>query len=346
MLLVVFGNSFFPVAVASTSPVPNPFLLYFCFAAPNILIVYGFLTSRYRTAVLDRGLWLFVARKLRTPDGVLAMTAGLGLAFFVAATSFLDTAIVTVIFGAWVIPFIISQRRKDPQQRYHNHRWDTWVLLTVSCCGVGFVTFSQTQVAGSGLGKTLAGVTLASAGTILASFVSYRFRVGTQLWYHHQKTYSEMNKRFDELGAQILVMNLFSMGALIISFLILAATSPQSITGLPQVFVPQDIVILTSAAGLSALASIAFRAANLNTTNLSINSMTYLTPLVAVTWLWAANVLNVTRPDLLVLGTVAVVTGNLLVNTPTTEPARTKPLSPRSLPAPVNPEPSAAPGST
>ena len=63
-----------------------------------------------------------------------------------------------------------------------------------------------------------------------------------------------------------------------------------------------------------ALGSMAWRIANLTTSNLGTNALGYASPVIALALLWVFSQAVVSSPGLLVIGTVAVVASNLLIN--------------------------------
>ena len=62
-----------------------------------------------------------------------------------------------------------------------------------------------------------------------------------------------------------------------------------------------------------ALGSMAWRIANLATSNLGTNALGYVSPLLALVLLWTFSQSEISRPGLLVTGAVAVVASNLLI---------------------------------
>ncbi len=61
-------------------------------------------------------------------------------------------------------------------------------------------------------------------------------------------------------------------------------------------------------------ASISWRNANIITSNLGINAIGYSTPALTLLWLFLFWNIEVERPGLLIIGTAAIVTANLLIN--------------------------------
>ena len=63
-----------------------------------------------------------------------------------------------------------------------------------------------------------------------------------------------------------------------------------------------------------ALGNIAWQIANLTTSNLGTHALGYASPLLALVLLWVFSQAEVSRPSLLVIGAIAVVASNLLIN--------------------------------
>ena len=57
-----------------------------------------------------------------------------------------------------------------------------------------------------------------------------------------------------------------------------------------------------------------YRLGNLINRGLGINAITYLSPLLALVWLFAFSQVEVSRVDYLIIGAAAIITANLLIN--------------------------------
>ena len=80
--------------------------------------------------------------------------------------------------------------------------------------------------------------------------------------------------------------------------------------------IPARVVSSAIVAGVVflSIANIAWRKANLATHELGINTMSYLTPVLGLIWLFAFSQVGVIRVDYLIIGTAAILTANLLIN--------------------------------
>ena len=63
-----------------------------------------------------------------------------------------------------------------------------------------------------------------------------------------------------------------------------------------------------------AVGGLAWRFANLSTNNLGVNSLAYLTPVLALAWLFLYSQVNVPKVDFLIIGTAVVIIANMLIN--------------------------------
>ena len=73
-------------------------------------------------------------------------------------------------------------------------------------------------------------------------------------------------------------------------------------------------IALGTGAVVASIGRTAMRMANLTTTNLGINAMTYAVPVVSLVWLLLFDQTEVLRLDYLVIGAVAIVTTSLLIS--------------------------------
>ena len=74
------------------------------------------------------------------------------------------------------------------------------------------------------------------------------------------------------------------------------------------------MISILGGALIAGIADVAFRIANSYTNNLGVNALSYLTPIVALGWLGLFSQAAVSRLDLLLVGTMAVMVANLLIN--------------------------------
>ena len=311
----VFLNSWTPLAVALVGGTVGPFVFQFWAYSTMSLVWLVYLIWTHPGLVRHSDIWTWILRRLPTRDGVLAMLNGFNLTFFVGATLFLDTALVTVITGGWLILFVAYRKQHDP--RYQRMTGQHWLLLSIAMAGVALVTFSQAGgITTEGGWRLLWGVLLAAASAVCGSWISFRFRLGIEL-YHDRYSMSDISDtRRDELAC-VLAVSIVTSVASILSGLLIGLTVFPGDTG-PGThlggFVSTPVVWLIAIGIVSALGNIAFRYANLEATNLGVNAMQYLRPVLSLVWLAVFATITVYRTDFLWVGAAAVIAVNALIN--------------------------------
>lgn len=312
----VFLNSWTPLAVALVGGTVGPFVFQFWAYSTMSLVWLVYLIWTHPGLVRRSDFWTWIIRRLPTRDGVLAMLNGFNLTFFVGATLFLDTALVTVITGGWLILFVAYRKQHDP--RYQRMTGQRWLLLSIAMAGVALVTFSQAGgITTEGGWRLLWGVLLAAASAVCGSWISFRFRLGIELYHDRYKSMSDISDtRRDELAC-VLAVSIVTSVASILSGLLIGLTVFPGDTG-PGThlggFVSTPVVWLIAIGIVSALGNIAFRYANLEATNLGVNAMQYLRPVLSLVWLAVFATITVYRTDFLWVGAAAVIAVNALIN--------------------------------
>ena len=263
--------------------------------------------------VRRKDIWTFTFGQLRTRDGVLASLNPFFYVPFVWAVLFLDTSIVTIIVAASSILFVMFRKRHDRQrsvQRYKHLVAQDWWLFAVALFGIILVILSQSGglVIEGAWWRIPAGLALAVGSTLFDSFTAHGFKLGENLYVKtvpDQPAGTEGSRT--EVACILIVTITTSTAATLTGLLVVLLSSPDALFS-------DSIVGLTIGGALSGLGAIAYRYANLETSNLSINAMDYLQPILALGWLWLFATVNVVRTDWLVVGATAVVAVNALIN--------------------------------
>ena len=317
MAVSVFLASWTPLAVALVGGTVGPFVFQFWFSLAMCLVWFAYLIAAHPQLVgRHDSVWLWIARRLRTRDGVLAMLNGFNQTLFVWAALFLDAAVVTVITGAHVILFVAYRRQHDRSNRYRRMGFQDWLLMGAALAGVGLVTLSQFGgVTTEGGWRLLWGVLLAVACAFTASWMSFRFRLGKRLYDRGRGTAEGVEDRKDELACVLAVSLVANVPGMVSSLLIGLTFFPgETGTGVLSGFVSVPVVWVVILGTASSLGHIAFVHANLETTNLGVNAMNYLNPVLSLVWLgWFATV-DVARADFLWVGAATVIAANALIN--------------------------------
>ena len=312
----VFLNSWTPLTVALVGGAVGPFMFQFWAYSTMSLVWLVYLIWTHPGLVRRSDIWVWIIRQLPTRDGVLAMLNGFNLAFFVSATLFLDTALVTVITAGWLILFVAYRKQHDP--RYQRMTGQHWLLLSIAMAGIALVTFSQAGgITTAGGWRLLWGGLLAAASAVCGSWISFRFRLGIELYHDRCKSMSDVSDtRRDELACVLAVSIVTSLASILSGLLIGLIVFPGD-TG-PGThlggFVSTPVVWVIAVGIVSALGNIAFRYANLEATNLGVNAMQYLRPVLSLVWLAVFATITVYRTDFLWVGAAAVIAANALIN--------------------------------
>ncbi len=313
----VFMMSWTPLAIALTGSAVGPFVFQFWFHLPMSVLWWIYLLWT-RPGLIRRGdIWAWIVRRLRTCDGVLATLNGFNSALFVWATLFLDTALVTVITAAWLILFVVYQRRHDSRGRYRRLAVQDWLMLGTAMSGVALVTLSQAGgVTTEGGWRLLCGFLLAVSTALCLSWISFRFKLGQELYRFRYKGTTEINDPMDELACVLAVSIVTNLPGVLGSLLIGLTFFPaQSEPGTYLAgFVSIRVVWIIAFAIAATFGNIAFRYANLETTNLAVNAMQHLRPVLSLVWLAVFATITVYRTDLLWVGAAAVISVNALIN--------------------------------
>lgn len=309
----VFLNSWTPLVVAVAGVAVGPFVFQFWISVVMALVWFVWLVWACPGFVGRGGVWVWVVRRFLTRDGVLAMLNGFSMAGFVGAALFLDTALVTVITAGWLILFVGSRKRQD--SRYQRMVGQRWLLLCVALVGVAFVTFSQADgvstVGGWGL---LWGVLLATVSAVSGSWISFRFRLGTEL--HRCASGGGLENGGGELACVLVVSVVTSAASIVGSFLLGLVVFPVDVGSGVYLggFVSTSVGWVLVIGVVSGLGNIAFRYAHLEASNLGVNAMQYLRPVLSLVWLAVFATIVVHRTDFLWVGASAVVAANALIN--------------------------------
>lgn len=314
MGLSVFLLSWEPLAAALVGDTVGPFVFQFWNLLTAALVWFAYLVWAHPGLAGRSDVWVWILRRCRSRDGLAAILPGFYVAFFVWATLFLDTALVAVITGGWLILFVVYQKRhddKDDSGRYLRLTVQDWLLMAVAMLGVALLILSQSGgVATEGGWRLLAGVLLATASAGCGSWISFRFKLGTELYRcRYKATTDTPDDRGDELACVIAVSIVTSLPAMAGGLLI-------GLTFFPAQggFVSAPVVWVLAVGIVGALGNIAFRYANLLTSNLAVNAMQYLEPVLSLVWLAAFATVTVVRTGFLWVGAAAVISMNALIN--------------------------------
>ena len=237
-----------------------------------------------------------------------------GFALFALGLTFVDVSIAAILletrplFLILIIAFLFKGT-----QRYRNISAGTMIFMFLSIAGVALVILSQNDtpqplpVIGADFADftTLIGVLLVLMAAIGgAAAPACTLKLGKSLADKHSHT-ENRNVREIVFALFITCIGLFISGCILCA-IGLIVSEPIS---WHQLFYAITGGLLVNSIGIAA-----FRVANLKTDDLGLNALAYITPLVTLIWLWLLSILDVPHPDYLIIGAMAIVASNLLIN--------------------------------
>jgi drug/metabolite transporter (DMT)-like permease len=229
-------------------------------------------------------------------------------AFFAWSTLYIDVAVSAVVFGTWPLFMVITTSLLfRGSARYQRITIDFFALLVLGLIGFIFVTAGKsTEALGFVVsGNDLKGVGLALAGGVLSSWLaSFTLKCGAEI---KNKMYAAGVRGVTDLFCVAVCLFLCRFfGALLPLALAFFSAETPTASGLIYGTIAGAVV-----GGVSALM---YRQANLSTKNLGINALPYARPIIAISLLWIFTGIGVARPDFFVIGVVAIIAANLLIN--------------------------------
>ncbi len=253
----------------------------------------------------------FSMRRLSGLSLVYSAFGKFNYALFAIAAQSVAISVVAVVFEIWPIVMIILMGvlfRDDPQ--YRRTGLGLFSMLCLCFVGIAFVTLAGgadlfgTECRFAGI--ALAVVAALAGGSKNAVLFKWGKVLGRQLEDPDvTRESSDSLYTFGTLLGQFLAQLLCVILSVVVGFGV-----GEYITGKVLVY---SIVGGMASAGI---ADVFFRRANASSDNLGINALSYLTPVFAVLWLlpFAGWVLDLRSTGYLVIGIIAIVTANVLLN--------------------------------
>ena len=275
-----------------------------------------------------------IIKKKERKHAFLFLVGGLDYVLFTVSAQFVGYAVIAVVYEVWVFLFVfyMSYIYKN-EQRYKFTVLATTLLTLLAFFGVIFVLISQYKADSffENYKNLILGGGLAFCAAVCTCLAAHGF-----LWATNMKNaYRKMNKQlaadavntdiFSNLGnsktKNIVIEICFSVFLFIIRNLVVALLvvlvgigTGENVKEFAGHVIEGHWVPILAIGGIIAVAGILWRMSNLLTDNLSINAMSYLTPIFTVFCLWALFGIDIEYTGLFIIGTLAVVVANLLIN--------------------------------
>ena len=245
---------------------------------------------------------------------LISIVGSCGFVLFALGLAFVDISVAAILFETrpLFLMLLVAFLFKGTK-RYNRITLGTLIFVFLAFAGVALVILSHNtapqplQSIGSGFASTgtLIGVAFVLAAAICGATRGSALKMGASL----AETHSQGKKgTTDELAFVVFmncIGNAIAGGVLCAIGLILSETVTSH-----QMLYAIMAAILVDSVGI-----VAVRAANLKTDELGVNALAYMTPLVALVWLWTFSILDVSHLDYLVIGAMGVMAANLLINT-------------------------------
>ena len=276
-----------------------------------------FLLARHRPLLCDsrvRGVLLGSVLRLdrRAIWFLLGTVSGLDYALFAWSSRHVDVAVTTVLFETWplFLVFLMALLYRGAG-RYRRPTPALVLLLVVGFGGCGLVVSSQHGglggVFGFGVHHLTLGVGLALLAALATSLSAYLFRwasaMSGALAPYRGVSGGGVSLELFGVAVGMVVSDVFSISMnAVIGF-----GAGESLSFIPMMVGFLGGILIYS------LGSLAWRAANLLTSNLGVNALGYAAPLLALGLLWVFSRADVARLDYLVVGAIALIAVNLVV---------------------------------
>ena len=313
MIMSVVGYSMIPLMVASGSGGDSPFLFVAGWRFGVALGLTVFLATFFGDVLFHAEVVRLILRRMITWSMFFVILSQFDYVFFAWATRFVDVSVAAILFETWPIFLILLTALLFRREaRYRTIRPDVILLLVVGFVGFAFVAASETGGLGdwsdAQFADTLVGVGLVVLAIVLTTTAAYQFRWGVDLSRAlPRQLLTNKNSAMVDICCVVASSWIGNFIASGINVVVGVASGETISTG---------AITFALIGGIfgNALGNIAWRAANLMTTNLGINAISYATPIFSLIWLFLFAQVHIARVDLLIIGAVAIISTNLLIN--------------------------------
>ena len=313
MIVSVIGYSLIPLLVASGRGADSPFLFG---AGWRLGVGFGlsvFLFTFFRDVLFHKEVLSLIYERMKTWAMLFIILSQFDYVAFALATRFVDVSVAAILFETWPIFLILlTAILFRGEARYRAVKPDVIMLLMIGFVGFWFVAASETggfgNWSGSQFTDTLIGIGVVILAIILTTASAYQFRWGVDL--SRALPNSLIRNKNSNLVDICCVVTSSWIGNFLASGINVAVGFA---SGETMAWGALSVAVIGGIFG-NALGNIAWRAANLMTTNLGINAVSYATPIFSLVWLFLFWQVNIARTDYLIIGAIAIISANLLIN--------------------------------
>ena len=304
--VVLFSALPITFSIGGASNAPFLFVALMELSAFISSVIYLFREYKKKT---NQATLKIILNNLRHPAIFLGVFGLFTYVLFAFALRYVDEAVAAVLIGtSHIFTVILMARLFDEEERYAKFTTQKWFLFAVALVGVGFVIFSQSSTIDNAVGELFTFAALGGVGLLLvAAFLAAIGLPANQLWgsYVSRKVNDD-----DEIFYTVVASSIgLAIGVFVL--IVIGLSSGENIQSIGGVGVLSAITYGLLGHGVG---HIFFRIANARTTNLGINALFYLIPAVSLIWLALASRIDVPRIDWLIIGVIAIIVANLLLN--------------------------------
>ena len=321
MLGSAFCYSFIPLVIAWSGGGDEPFLFSVVWRLGVSAGYVAFLCLVYWDLVTDRRVLALVLRRSWSFWILLVVASNFEIVLYVASTRFIDVSVAAVLFELGpILEIILMDRVLRTSEVYRAVRPLTLLMVVFCFVGVAFLVAGQhggfvlwNSSSGDSLVDLGVGVGLAILGVVALSFVAFGFRWGFGLRDELR------GLGLPGLGEDERSNFSLSLFCIVVAFLVgnLVSIPVNAAIGFSVgeglALASFGIVVLGGVL-FNAVGSILARVALLQTDDLGVNAIGYVTPVLALVWLFAFSRIGVARVDYLYIGAAAIVAANLLIS--------------------------------
>ena len=312
MLVAVIGFSLLPLLVANGGGKESPFLFTTGLSLGTGIGSIIFLSVVFGPVLRNRAVISLIIHRLLSWSLFLVVVNQFVYGLFALSIRYLDVSVSATLFETWPIFLIVlTAILYRDQERYHKITSSMIWLLIMGFVGFAFVTASQTSDFGNWddfrFIDTVIGLVIIVATILVAALPAFGFKWGTDLSEAlPEEVVGDRSPALMEVCCSLIAFCIASFAGILLNGSVgLAMTETISMRAFA--------IAVVSGALAMAPASISWRAANMVTSNLGINALSYATPIFSLIWLFLFATVEA-RVDYLVIGAAAIISANLLIN--------------------------------
>ena len=233
-------------------------------------------------------------------------------ALFAWSLRYIDITMATIVFQSWPIFFLILSALMLRENIRHLHNGKTalslFLLVSLGIIGFAFIVFSQSGEIGQlgNVSRLVTGLVLVAGAMALGNLKAFGIDWGRRLG-------NQLSGSITGLGsspAMFFVLASFlisSFGAAVVGLIVgLGRGETWDMEILGMAFIGG--LVVNGAAGIM------WRKANMADDDIGFNALGYAIPVVAILFLLLFGMAGVSQVDYLIIGVMAIVVANLLIN--------------------------------